>query len=306
MTDLSAQMLPPPFTPSDGVYAIAEAAERRLAALARLCSPEDLRQATDAAILLECTMPGRSYASLPPELFRLAGNSRHFSSLLAAALLAGMPTRRIHRMMPDAIVPGLTREAMRILSLDAPSLDNDGFRKDLSICLLLSFPCVAQIVEETGTVPRRALTPGDARRSFRLLEHFARTGFRAGPYLEIHTHTPMLDGFNPPGWEECYALTADLLRTRPGCLGLIGGSWFYDPALADISPRLSYLADTPIEGGAFRVRLGASQVDTELATATSATRRQLVAEGRYTPTRWLLVWPRAALLKWADAHQDAG
>lgn len=137
--------------------------------------------------------------------------------------------------MPDTVVPEVARQAWRILTLETPSLDDDAFRKDLSICLLLAFPCVAQVIE-------------------------------------------------------------DLLRMRPGCLGLVSGSWYFDPAVAVISPGLAYVAGIPLAGGAFRARLGASAEDTELATAASATRRQMVAGGHYTPTRWLLVWPRAPLL----------
>jgi hypothetical protein len=205
--------------------------------------------------------------------------------------------------VPDAVLPELLRQALRILAIDEPSLQDDAFLKDLSICLLLSFPCVAQVVEQIGGIPRRALTSGGPGQALRLGAYLVRTGLQAGPYLEIHTHTPMLDGFNEAGWERCYELVAELLALRPDCPGMVGGSWFYDPALADISPRLAYLADTPIGGGAFRVRLGASAVDAELATATSASRRALVEAGKYVPTKWLLVWPRKALLAWAAARR---
>ena len=189
--------------------------------------------------------------------------------------------------------------------MDAPSVGDDAFRKDLSMCLLLSFPCVAQLVEQTGQIPRRALTTGNVLQTLRLGRHFAATGLKAGPYLEIHTHTPMLSSFNPEGWERCYDLVAELLAMRPECPGMVGGSWFYDPALARVTPRLTYLADSPIAGGAFRVRLGSAADDMELATATSDTRRKLVADGTYTPTRWLLIWPREALLARLAARKAA-
>jgi hypothetical protein len=292
-----------PQHPDAALQVITDAAERRLAFLLAGRNSTDLRRVATAAGLLDRSMPGRAYHDLPEGLSALAAGDPHFPALLAALLLAKIRSRRVTRAVPDTVIPELSRQALRILAQDAPSLDDDAFRKDLSICLLLSFPCVAQVVEESGGVPRRAVLSGTLGQALRVLRHFASTGWPGGPYLEIHTHTPMLDGFTPAGWERCYELTADLLRLRPDCQGLVGGSWFYDPELAEISPRLSYLADTPLAGGAFRVRLGCSAADTDLATATSPSRRRLVAEGRYTPTRWLLIWPRAALLAWVDARK---
>ncbi len=283
--------------------AIAKAAEARVAALTAGRGADWLSRVDAAVELLERAMPGRGYQHLPDEVFDLAGGDPAFPALLAARLLSGISARRWARRVPDSVVPEVARQARRILDLAAPSLDDDAFRKDLSICLLLSLPCVAQVVEETGAIPRRALTTGGIGQAIRLGGYLAATGMRSGPYFEIHTHTPMLGDFNPAGWERCYELVADMLAARPEVLGMVGGSWFYDPALAGISPRLSYLADTPIAGGAFRVRLGASAEDTELATATSQSRRALVEAGTYVPTRWLLIWPRNALLARASGRR---
>jgi hypothetical protein len=299
---MTAVPKPDSIAPAEPLAAITVAAEARVAELQ--ASGPDLLWRVDAAVaLLDRAMPGRRYQDLPEELDDLAEGDGVFPALLAARLLAGAGGRRPERLVPDAVLPELWRQAMRILATAAPSLDDDAFRKDLSICLLLSFPCVAQVVEQTGGIPRRALTSGGPGQALRLGAYLARTGLQAGPYLEIHTHTPMLDGFNPAGWERCYELVAELLAARPDCPGMVGGSWFYDPALSAISPRLAYLADTPIGGGAFRVRLGATVEDAELATATSASRRSLVEAGTYVPTKWLLVWPRKALLQWAAARR---
>nr|WP_294505455.1 hypothetical protein [uncultured Rhodopila sp.] len=294
---------PDSIAPADRLAAITLAAEARIAALQAGSGPDLTRRVDSAIALLDRAMPGRRYQDLPEELADLAAGDGAFPALLAARLLAGVAARRPARLVPDAVLPELSRQATRILAADKPNLDDDVFRKDLSICLLLSFPCVAQVVEQIGGIPRRALTSGGPGQALRLGAYLSRTGLRPGPYLEIHTHTPMLDGFNEAGWERCYELVAELLAARPHCPGMVGGSWFYDPALAKISPRLAYLADTPIGGGAFRVRLGPSEEDAELATATSSTRRALVEAGTYVPTKWLLIWPRKALLAWAAARR---
>jgi hypothetical protein len=261
----------------------------------------DLALLEAAADLLQSRMPGRGYGDLPAGLSAMAAGDPRFGAKLSALLLSRAAARQATRAVPDTVVPEVARQAWRILTLETPSLDDDVFRKDISICLLLAFPCVAQVIEESGGVPRSAVLSGSAAQAVRLLGNFAVSGWRRRPYLEMHTHTPMLDGFNPAGWDRCCRMAADLLRRRTDCLGLLSGSWYFDPAVAVISPRLAYVAGVPLAGGAFRARLGASAEDTELATAASVTRRQLVADGHYTPTRWLLVWPRASLLAWADA-----
>lgn len=290
--------------PDPDLASVAALARRRIATM--LDGRAELHARVIRAVqILDAEMPGRSYAALPKQVPALAADTAEFPALVHACLLADCERRWEQAQTAASLLPAFLRQAMRIL--DTPASDfGDVFRKDLAICLMLSFPCVAQLVEQTGAVPRSVLLTGGARQALRMASYFAATGLRAGPYLEIHTHTPMLDGFTPDGWNQCYRLIADMLRSRPQCLGMVGGSWFYDPALADISPRLAYLADTPIAGGAFRARVGASQSDRDLATSTSASRRALVEAGTYTPTRWLLIWPRAALLSWAEARQAEG
>jgi hypothetical protein len=148
-----------------------------------------------AIALLDRVMPGRRHQDLPPELYDLAAAGELFLPLLTARLLAGTFARRLIRPVPNAVLPELRRQALRILALEAPTLDDDAFRKDLSICLLLSFHCVAQVVEETGVIPRRALLAGGPAQALRLGAWFAATGLRSGRYLEVHTHTPMLGDF---------------------------------------------------------------------------------------------------------------
>jgi len=225
-----------------------------------------------------------------------------FPALLFAVLIAGLPARAAALGVPAAFLPELAHEAERILAHPPDGIADDEARKDLAICLCVALPCVAQIVETCGAVSRRPLLTG-APGSLALLRHLLGTRGATSPYLEIHTHTPLLGGFiRPQGWERCYRLLAELLRRDPNCLGMISGSWFYDPAVAAISPRLAFLSETPLAGGAFRVRVGASAEDYALATAKSDLRRTLAQKGKYVPTKWQLIWPRKALLAWADAH----
>lgn len=120
------------------------------------------------------------------------------------------------------------------------------------------------------------------------------------PWLQNHTESRWLDDFNPEGWDRMWRTAAAVLKTRPHLAGAMGASWFYDPQLETVSPRLNYLRAEPLKGGAWLVHQGPGDIHTERATATSSTRRALMEAGDYTPTSWLLAWPRKALIAWAD------
>ena len=86
---------------------------------------------------------------------------------------------------------------------------------------------------------------------------------------------------------------------------MIGSSWFYDPPLETISPRLAYLRLNPLKGGAFIIHQGPAPIHSERASASSPTRKALIESGEYTPSSWLVAWPRATLIPWAEQRQVA-
>jgi hypothetical protein len=228
-----------------------------------------------------------------------------WAACLLADFIAQSPERLRDFPSPESVIPHTAHELSRILAdietqpEEARNLTSDPFLKDLSLSRLDSFPCVAQIVEKRSGIPRR-IAAREFLRAFRqLLRLGVSSRFRYAPFFEIHTHTPMLGGFTPEGWDQCYLLVADLLVQYPDYHALVGGSWFYDPLLDGISPRLAYLRKTPVDGGAFLIRAGSTNSDIVNATATSETRRKLYEEGKYHPTGWLMIWPREALLAWA-------
>ena len=156
----------------------------------------------------------------------------------------------------------------------------------------------AQLIEIHSGIPRSLIFCGGIFSALtKLKSMLALGGFR--PYFQIHTHQFMLDAFNEPGWEECYQCCADLYAIHPEVLGMFGGSWFYDPALHVISPRLGYLRDTPLQGGAqlFFLESGGSSINNSLATSPS--RRKLYDEGKYMPKSYMLVWGKNQQIAWA-------
>jgi hypothetical protein len=109
-----------------------------------------------------------------------------------------------------------------------------------------------------------------------------------------------LNDFNERGWDNCFLRIAELLERKKDIRGLVGTSWFYDPQLLKISPRLAYLRQRPLERGAFLLRHRTGSVDIENATMKSETRLRLYQEGKYTPIVLSIVWPRKDLICWAD------
>lgn len=181
------------------------------------------------------------------------------------------------------------------------ALSDDGFHKDFGLATLRLYAAAAQLVDPRCGLARsivwRAGVAGLAP-AMRMVADLR--GF--GPMLQIHTHTAYLAEFNEEGWNECYRTCAELYQLHPECLGMFGGSWFYDPALPAISPRLAYLSEIPVAGGAHRV-LAETQGDfVQDAIATSPSRRKLFEAGSYHPRSFILAWSRSSQQRWAAGH----
>ncbi len=183
------------------------------------------------------------------------------------------------------------------------TLEHDLFHKELGLALLRLYAAGAQLVDCHAGIGRSMLLKNGWADLPRRLAIFAHVGgFK--PFFEIHTHPAYLDEFHEDGWNECYHCCASLYAQHPQALGMYGGSWFYDPALHDISPRLRYLRQTPQQGGAYLLFDSITDQATKDALATSSTRSQRHFEGTYQPKNFALIWPRAAQLRWSEAQQS--
>jgi hypothetical protein len=179
---------------------------------------------------------------------------------------------------------------------------DDLLLKDLAICRQWLFPTGAQIVEKCSAFDRSLML----RRGPKQFLTVVRTILACGgnrPFYQIHTHLNELEEFNPEGWDACYLRIAEMLRLNPEIKGMWGGSWFYDPALESVSPNLVYLRSRPEQNGAIVVY---SNIDIDGgALSRSNTRRDLYNQKRYMPTAYALIWPRDALLEWAEKQAKA-
>ncbi len=227
------------------------------------------------------------------------------------ATLAQQLPQTLDRSLPRSILD-LYPQAMTLLAdflENGAAYDEDLFAKDLRFVCGATVPAGAQALDvlfssspaahlsrlrRTFGTFGRLVFAGDTRRAAGLL---AKGG--TGDWLQIHTDIRNVSDFNPHGWDRCYHRISDVLAQRPRIAGMLGVSWFYDPQLRHISPRLSYLQDRPLQNGAFLVRLKPGPIHSQRAGAMSPTRRRMIQSGAYTPVCYALFWPRRDLLRWA-------
>jgi hypothetical protein len=230
-------------------------------------------------------------------------------SFLFAALILAI-TRSLESQvfanLPDRVRHHQLKQFRRIVDNAASitaicDIDNDLFHKDLGLATMRLYAAGAQLVDFRTGIGRVTLVKGGLGEVPRRLALFLKIGgFK--PFFQIHTHLAYLDEFNEEGWNECYRCCAELYALHPRVLGMYGGSWFYDPVLSTISPRLNYLRATPQEAGAFCLFDSVSEQTIDDATATSPTRKSMYQEGTYQPKSYSLIWPREAQIRWAASN----
>lgn len=176
------------------------------------------------------------------------------------------------------------------------------FDRDLRVCELLTYPAGAQVLDLRVWIPKSFYRNLGIKENLRCMTFvIIKLGGR-GPLLRIHTDTRNLIDFNEEGWNQCYVRIANLLEQMPEVRGMVGTSWFYDPQLLHISPKLSYLQTVPLSAGAFLRVDGPGEIHTQRAIARSPTRRSLYEEGRYLPVCATLVWPRKSIIEWSKRN----
>ncbi|WP_159628373.1 hypothetical protein [Massilia puerhi] len=208
--------------------------------------------------------------------------------------------------LPPRVIGHQLRHYERILSDPGPThaactLDDDLFLKDFGLATLRMIAAGSNLIDTNSGVGRSVLwKAGWSAFMGRLALFFRIGGFR--PFLEIHAHKFYMAEFNEAGRNECYRCCADLYEHYPMARGMIAGSWFYDPAVATVSPHLAYLREVPQKGGAHVLFMSFDEAARGNALAKSATRRRLFEAGTYRPAAYTLVWPRARHQEWAQYH----
>ena len=230
-------------------------------------------------------------------------------SKISRALIAGLARDVVERTQAAGVTLSIavrtidaTSRLHKFLISDMPAdyaFPLDAFVKDYRFVQAMTVPCGAQVVDlDDGIGPKTALMMAQ--------RYGIGHAFKAltGRWFRPHTERRYLDEFNEIGWNNCYHEIAALLELHPGIRGMAATSWFYDPQLVDISPRLAYLAGVPIAAGAGIIPHGTTSFDIESATATSPTRKALHQQGRYVPVCHSILWDRGDLIAWTRAHPN--
>jgi hypothetical protein len=233
-----------------------------------------------------------------------------FNRALVAHLASGLHLRLEPLRLPEDVrerIPAALERLHAFLCEHRSGYEpgDERFLRDVRFAAGWSVPCGSEVIDlrarlslpASFRVALRARAPGLALRRL--------TPGGADAWFAPHTETRYLDEFDEAGWEATYRNVASLLRRHTEVVGVAGYSWFYDPELEKISPRLAYLRRRPLEGGAILLRGRSSDFDVTNALAKSQTRRLLYEAGRYTPVGYQMVWLRGDLLRWADRTRRA-
>ena len=180
--------------------------------------------------------------------------------------------------------------------------DGEVYWKDLAIARQQMFPAgwgrVVEIFSGFGL--KQGLNNGFCQ-SIQFLKLLCSLGGKAG-YYEWHLHTPYISEFKERNHDLYSRNVAKMLEQNEQVKGVMAASWYYDPILSKVSPRLSYLHDLPKRYGAefFCVCKDSSGN----AFVRSKTRLKLYHEGKYKPKKYLMIWPRNKMISWARSTQS--
>jgi len=250
--------------------------------------------------------PGHRAEEALQAAFGPALTDDHRRALVALWALE-MPARVPAADLPPEVLelyPEWIQRLADFLTAAADPYDRDFWAKDVRISLVLSVPGArTQMIDLSSPMgPGQVLRHAREGWGWSVIPAYA-AAQAWKPWLEVHTESRELSDFNEAGWDRAWATAAEILRRRPHMAGMLGSSWFYDPPLEQISPRLAYLRLNPLKHGAFMVHQGPGEIHTLRASTSSPTRKALIEEGKYTARSWIVAWPRAALIRWADGRK---
>ena len=239
-----------------------------------------------------------------------SGALENYHKMVLVYLMTDFDNRIKGLRVPDSILSLLAVSFQRILAQleNAENTfylhSNELFCKDLALCRLKLLPCGSELVDLYSGVPRSILFRGDFKQFARCTNFFVLKGSGFRPWYESHWDRRLIRSFTPQGYDQCYLRIAQLLELNPEFKGMMGSSWWFDPALAPISPNLSFLRKVPLDNGAQLFRVGTNATATQAAIHLSAERKRLYDSGSYLPTIYLLAWTRKDMLEWANQHSS--
>lgn len=157
-----------------------------------------------------------------------------------------------------------------------------------------------EYIEQSGLSRQLILRDGLAQASKILMLRLTMGALR--PLYEFHL-APWVTRIGREERLVCYRNVAACLEANPHVRGMMAGSWFYDPAMVWVSPYLAFLREIVTNNGGSLLKAGETADVRSMALSKSNTRRRLFEQGLYTPRQYIIVWPRKAMIRWAQSHE---
>jgi hypothetical protein len=98
---------------------------------------------------------------------------------------------------------------------------------------------------------------------------------------------------------------AQSMKLQPEIRGLVASSWLHSPDTMRVSPHMTGFSRALLDNGALLIRHHRADLECGVFYR-SPERRKLYDDGQFMPTHGLVIWPRAEMLAWADAHPELG
>lgn len=127
---------------------------------------------------------------------------------------------------------------------------------------------------------------------------------RAAPILTLHFHYARRNRLvvSQLEFERALWRMAKTLEMNPRYAGISTNSWFHSVAVREAFPRLAWMRDVFLDGGAYAIDFEAGHA--EDIGYNSAKRKELNEQGKFLPRHTLVLWPRDAVLTWAASRPD--
>ncbi|HTL21052.1 MAG TPA: hypothetical protein VL220_10075 [Steroidobacteraceae bacterium] len=158
---------------------------------------------------------------------------------------------------------------------------------------------------EIGGIPRSSVLKADFPDNLRLL---AFVTFQLGgwaPCFFMHVApTPRNRGLTVPKLVmRAYYRMARSLQLQPTVRALMAHAWFHDPAAVRDYPHLQVLNQPYVEHGGLITTLDAAPPSSGVLEGNHQRKADYIA-GKVVYRYGLALWPRAAAIRWADAHPE--
>lgn len=184
--------------------------------------------------------------------------------------------------------------------LDQLAVNGVRFKELARVVTLRRFPG-GQFHWEVSGVPRSFFFKAGTSASFSLARFILGKTKGLFPFWEIHVNARrrIPSAILEKEADASYRSMAENLLHHPEIRGMMTASWLFDPRLGAVSPRLAWIHRN-------LAARGAGFFDIEVAPENagflvgSQERQIAYRQGAYRPSTTLVLWPRSAILAWAQ------